>query len=162
MSRIYDAMSRYFTGATWPYAPVEDGISIALRFAGDDAEWSCVAQALEDQDVFLFFSILPEDAAADRRAEVAEFVARANYGMLTGAFEVSLDTGDVRYRTGVRLGELPDDAWADGQLAERLIEEAVRANVITMDTYVAGLRAVLNGKPAAATIEQIELGGAEA
>jgi hypothetical protein len=159
MSKVYDAMSSYFTKATWPFAPVEDGISIALRFAGDDDEWSCVAQALEEQSIFLFFSILPEDAAEDRRAEVAKFVARANYGMLTGAFEVSLDTGDVRYRTGVRLGELPDDAWGDGELAERLIEEAVRANVITMDAYIAGLQSVLNGKPAATAIEQIELGG---
>jgi hypothetical protein len=161
MGKVYDATVRYLTRSGWSYAPVEDGISIALRFAGDDGEWSCVVQALEDQAIFLFFSVLPEDAPAERRTEVAEFVTRANYGMLTGAFEFSLDTGDVRYRTGVRLSQLPDTAWGDDQLAERMIDEVVRANVITMDAYLAGLRAVLHGRPAAAAIDQIERGGTE-
>jgi hypothetical protein len=156
MGRIYETMTRYFARAEWQFAEVEDGVSVALRFKGDDEEWSCVAQAIEDAGVFLFYSIVPGDVPDERLEEVTEFIARANYGMLTGAFECSLDSGDLRYRTGVRLGLLPEDAYGADGLAEQLVEEAVRSNLVTTNTYIAGLLAVIGGAPAEETIDQVE------
>lgn len=156
MGRIYDALSNYLTRSEWQFAPVEDGVSVALRFKGDDDEWSCVAQALEDEGIFLFFSIVPDDVATGRRQAVGEFVTRANYGMLTGAFELSFDSGDLRYRTGLRLGLLSNDDWAAGGLAEQLVEEAVRSNLVTMNTYITALRAVVGGADPETAISEIE------
>lgn len=161
MGRIYDVMSRYLTRVDWQFAPVEDGISVALRFKGDDDEWSCVAQAIEDEGIFFFYSIAPDDVPAGRRGEIAAFVTRANYGMLTGALELSLDSGDLRCRTGIRLGLLEADAWGPAGLAESLVEEAVRSNLFTMNSYLPGLRAVLAGTPALEAIEEVERPGAD-
>ena len=156
MGAIYDTMVRYFDRIDWSYAPIEGETAVVLRFDGDDDGWSCVGQALEDQQVLLFFSLLPVDVPAGRLPAVAELAARANFGMLTGAFEVSFDTGDVRFRTSVRLEALDDGAYAELGLAEQLVHETVRTNVVTMNAYVGGLRAVVAGDAPAAAIARIE------
>lgn len=108
---------------------------------------SGVAQALESRSLFLFYSLCPVSAAAAAMAETAEFVARANFGMFEGAFELDPGDGELRYRTSVSLIRLPDDAWPPGgDLARTLVGEAIQGNVLTMDAYVEGLVDVALGR----------------
>ncbi len=60
----------------------------------------------------LFYLVVPLKLPDDHRAEVAEFLTRANRGLRLGAFELNWDDMEVRYRVGVDYeGAKPDLAF---------------------------------------------------
>jgi hypothetical protein len=60
-----------------------------------------VARVLEASSRFVMYAILAPRAAEAVRAEVADFLLRANYGLPDGNFEMDPSTGDVRFKIGV-------------------------------------------------------------
>lgn len=157
MGLIYDCMAAFFVEDGWSPEPVDGGPALCMSCRGENGQWACIAQAVEDERLFLFYSASPVDVPPDKRTAVAEFITRANYGMLTGAFELSFDDGDLRFRTSLRLPDLPPAVLlADGLLA-RLIREVVYVNVQTMDRYLPGLHGVVhNGVDAAQAVAYLE------
>jgi hypothetical protein len=69
-----------------------------------------------------------------QRAPLTEAIARANYGLPTGSFEIDVDAGQVRYRSALPLdiGEIRPEHIA------RLLSEALEM----ADEYAAALRSV--------------------
>lgn len=66
---------------------------------------------------------------------MAEFLTRANYGMLIGNFEMDFTDGEIRYKTSI-------DVEGD-RLTSPLMQQIVYANVRTMDRYLPGIRKVI-------------------
>ena len=66
---------------------------------------------------------------------MAEFMTRANYGMIVGNFELNYEDGEVRYKTSIDIG--------DSDLSLMLVKQIVYPNVATMDLYLPGLMAVI-------------------
>jgi hypothetical protein len=88
----------------------------------------------------------------DKMNEVAEFITRANYGMIIGNFELDYSDGEIRYKTSVDVEDI--------EIGEPLIRHLVYANVLTMDKYFPGLMRVLYaGIDPVNAIEEVE--GAE-
>jgi hypothetical protein len=58
-----------------------------------------LAHVLADEHRLVFYVELAARVPADRRAEVAELVTRANYGLIIGNFELDFGDGRVRYKT---------------------------------------------------------------
>lgn len=81
--------------------------------------------------------------------EVAEFITRANYGMVIGNFEMDFRDGEVRYKTSVDV--------EGSELTYEICRQVVVTNVMLMDRYLPGIMAVITGAltPAQA-IAQIE------
>ncbi len=85
----------------------------------------------------------------ERRAALAEFVTRANFGLVVGNFEMDMDDGEVRYKTSI-------DVEGD-RLSTALLHQLVRVNLEMMDKYLPGLYAVANeGLDALAAIVAVE------
>ena len=80
---------------------------------------------------------------------MAEFITRANYGMIVGSFEMDYGDGEVRYKTSI-------DVEGD-RLSLGLVRQLVYINVLMMDRYLPGIMKVAYGDvdPAAA-IDSIE------
>ncbi len=157
MGSIFDAAVAFFAADEWPvtYLGRETAASITVR--GVNGYWDCVAQAVEEDRLFLFYSASPFEPRQEQRVQIEEFVARANYGTLLGNFEVDVIGGDLRYKTSLSVRHLPDDLLQEDDLLQRLIRQAVYANVAMMDRYLPGIRAVLlDGVPPAAAIAQVE------
>jgi hypothetical protein len=74
---------------------------------------------------------------AAKRPLVAEFLTRANYGLVIGNFEQDWDDGEVRYKTSLDV--------EDCELSAMLFAHIVFANVTAMDRYLPGLVAVIAG-----------------
>ena len=108
-----------------------------MGFRGDDAEWRCYAQADEQKELFLFYSVAQVKVPENRRQAVMEFMTRANYGMLIGNFELDINDGEIRYKTSVDV--------EGTTLTESIAKRIVYANVMTMDRYIAGLLGVTFG-----------------
>lgn len=137
MSNIIDTITRFFEDDDWAFQRLENAPVLSMGFTGKSGKWMCFAQARELQHQFVFYSVCPINVPVERLHTAAEFIARANYGMIIGNFELDYDDGEIRYKTSI-------DVEGD-TLTPALIKQMVYANVIIMDRYLPGLLKVIFG-----------------
>jgi hypothetical protein len=81
---------------------------------------------------------------------IAEFIARANFGMIIGNFELDFTDGEIRYKTSIDV--------EGANLTFLQIKRLVYANVMMMDQYLPGIMSLLDSdvepKDAIAQIEK--------
>lgn len=70
----------------------------------------------------------------NKRQAIAEFLTRANSGMIVGNFELDADR-EIRYKTSVDV--------KGARLSSALIEQIVYANVAMMDKYLPEIMSVI-------------------
>lgn len=128
---VFTAMVDFFEDDKWPFTVVASEPVLSLHFAGEHGHWICYAQARDEQEQFVFYSVCPMAMPDFKRRAVAEFVTRANYGMIIGNFELDYADGEVRYKTSLDV--------EGTYLSQPLIRQAVYANVLMMDRYLPGL-----------------------
>ncbi len=149
MGVILDTVIRYFDSAEWAFTMHPEQPILQMGFQGDNGQWNCFAQTSEDNERFAFYSICPVTTPEDKRSLMAEFIARANYGLIIGNFELDFEDGEVRYKTSI-------DVEGD-RITEALVQQQVYANIATMDNYLPGIMKLIYGDSSPAeTIELIE------
>ncbi len=144
---IFDAIVRFFREDNWYFEQLPGKPILRLGFRGNNGSWNCYAQAREAQQQFVFYSILDVNVPPNRRQAMAEFLTRANYGLVIGNFEMDFNDGEVRYKTSI-------DVEGD-RLTSALIKQMVYINVLMMDRYLPGIMKVAfgNADPAQAIAE---------
>jgi hypothetical protein len=133
---ILGKMLNFFTEDDWQFTKLQGEPILSMAFQGQNGEWICYAKAREEQQQFIFYSLCPTNAPEEKRLAVAEFLTRANYGMMNGNFELDFDDGEIRYKTGI-------DVEGDS-LSFALIRNLVYTNVTMMDEYLPGILSVIN------------------
>lgn len=133
---IFDAMVDFFQEDEWDFDQIGKKPELVMGYAGDNGEWRCLAQARDGESQFVFYSILEDGIPAEKRAQAAEYLLRATYGLVMGAFELDFDDdGEVRFRTGIDV--------SGGELTKEMIKTIVYFNLYIMDRYLPGLKRVL-------------------
>ncbi|MBC7261328.1 MAG: YbjN domain-containing protein [Chloroflexi bacterium] len=146
---IFDAMVQFFEEDGWRFQQLEGKPIIRMLFSGENGTWMCYAQAREEHQRFLFYSVMESKVPLEKRLAVAEYLTRANYGLILGNFELDLSDGEVRYKTSIDV--------EGGQLTSQMIRNMVYANLMMMDKYLPGIMKVVYGDIAPAdAIAQIE------
>lgn len=135
MGQILDIVGRFLEADDWPFSLIEGRPVYKTGFEGKNGQFTCYAQERTEQQQFVFYSIFPVRAPENKLADVAEFITRANYGMIIGNFELDYADGEIRYKTSVDV--------EDVELAEPLIRHLIYANVLTLDKYFPGLMRLL-------------------
>ena len=149
MARIFDGMKAFFDADNWNTHQLDGQLALQMGFDGEAGRWSCFAQAREEQEQLVFYSVAPVKAPEERRAQVTEFITRANFGMIIGSFELDLSDGEVRYKTAVDFEDL--------EVSIAQVRNMVYPNVLTMDRYLKGIISVsFGGAEALAAIQEIE------
>jgi len=147
--QILEEIVSFFTKDDWPYTKIKGEPILQTAFQGENGKWTCYAKAREEQEQFVFYSICPVNAPENKRLAVAEFLTRANSGMIIGNFEMDFKDGEIRYKTSI-------DVEGDS-LTSALIKRLVYANVTMMDEYLPGIMSVIYGDVSAVdAIAQIE------
>jgi hypothetical protein len=136
-SSLFEIALNFFTDDNWPVTPHAGQTMLRVNFQGDNGRWSCVARIREEQQQVIFYSIAPVNVVAEKRMAVAEFITRANYGLIMGNFEMDFEDGEIRYKTSL-------DVEGD-RLNAALLKQIVYANVMMMDNYLPGLLSVIYG-----------------
>ena len=77
-----------------------DSTSLRVRIAGRTLNFSLVVFTDDVARTFVCYGLLPIRVPEDRRVEVAEVIARINYRLRLGNFDIDFADGEVRYRTG--------------------------------------------------------------
>lgn len=132
---VFTTVTNFFDKEDWSFAQINEQTAIRLVFRGKNGQWNCYAKVNEDQKIFIFYSVCPIAAPESKRTAIAEFIARANYGMIIGNFELDYDDGDIRYKTSI-------DVEGDS-ITFPLIKQLVYTNVLTMDQYLPAIIAVV-------------------
>ena len=146
---ILDRMVEFLTREEWKFEQLEGKPIIRMGFKGDNGTWMCFAQAKEDKEQLLFYSIMESNVPEDKRHAMAEFVTRANYGLQIGNFEMDFSDGEIRYKTSIDV--------EGGELTVKMIRTLVYVNILMMDRYLPGIRSVLDaGASPAAAIAEVE------
>lgn len=149
MGKILDAVQRFFEQDEWPFTQLEDSLILKTGFNGDNGQFTCFAQEREQQQQFVFYSVAPVKVPEKDRLAVAEFLTRANYGLIIGNFELDFSDGEVRYKTSLDV--------ENAELSEALVKNLVYAAVLTMDRYITGMmRVVYGGATPVEAIQEIE------
>ncbi|NEQ33093.1 MAG: YbjN domain-containing protein [Leptolyngbya sp. SIO4C5] len=139
-SSLLSSVKDFFEAEDWPYAQLSNSASegtttLRLAFRGENGQWPCYVNVNQAQETACFYSISPATTPLEQRGAIAEFITRANYGLILGNFELDYTDGEIRYKTSI-------DVEGD-RLSPALIHNLVYTNVLTMDQYLPGLMAVL-------------------
>jgi hypothetical protein len=135
--QIYQEMVNFFQQDEWPFYPLERQPVLQTAFEGRNGKWACLARAREQQQQMVFYSIFPVNVPEHKLMAVAEFLTRANSGMILGNFELDFTEGGISYKTSI-------DVEGD-RLSFALIKTLVYANVTMMDEYWPGIMSVIYG-----------------
>jgi len=145
---VFDAMLQFFREDEWKFLQVEGKPILQMGFSGENGRWMCYAQAHGDKR-FIFYSVMESKVPANKRQAVAEYLTRANYGLILGNFEMDFADGEVRYKTSIDV--------EGGQLAPQMIRNMVYTNVLMMDRYLPGImNVVYAGTSPSDAIAQVE------
>ena len=147
---IFAIVERFFKEDDWKFQRMEGKTILRMGVSGKNGSWVSYAQAQDDKQRFIFYSIMDTKVPEDKRQAVAEFLTRANYGLIIGNFEMDFSDGEVRYKTSIDV--------EGGQLVPRMIKIMVYTNVLMMDKYLPGIMQVIYGgvspAKAVAAVEQ--------
>jgi hypothetical protein len=135
--QFFEEIVNFFQEDGWPFVQVEGEPLLQMVFQGENGKWTCYAKARDDPEQFVFYSVCPINAPDSKRLAVAEFLTRANSGMIIGNFEMDFEEGEIRYKTSI---DVEDDS-----LSSALIKRLVYANVMMMDGYLPGIMSVIYG-----------------
>jgi hypothetical protein len=137
MSQIFDTIISFFKDDEWPVSQIEDELILRTAFQGDNGQWACYARVREDQSQVSFHSVCPVNAQEKTLLAMAEFLTRANFGLIIGNFEMDFDDGEIRYKTSADVEGI--------ELQPIFIKNLVYANVVIIDKYLPGIMAVASG-----------------
>jgi hypothetical protein len=136
-SNIFAEMINFFQADDWPFVELPGQPALQIPFQGENGRWNCYARTRSEQNQFVFYSICPVNAPENKRQAIAEFITRANSGMIVGNFELDFNDGEISYKTSI-------DVEGD-RLSFALIQRVVYANVTMMDEYLPGILSVIYG-----------------
>lgn len=147
MRMIYQVLEQYLNEKEYKWERKGDRLRIPLR--GDNGSWTTLIDWNEDDRWICVRSVMGFAVPPAKRRAVAEFVARANYGLIIGNFELDFNDGEAAYRTSAILRE--------DELSEVMLADLFYANLHYVDRYMPGLMAVaFGGRPARKAIDLVE------
>lgn len=136
MGNVLDVVEAFFQQDGWTFSLLQGRSDVLeLPVTSEHGSWGCFAQAEDEDRRFIFYSVCPVTAPEGERRVFAEFLTRANYGLVLGNFEMDWDDGEIRYKTSI-------DFEGD-RLTPALIRQVVYPNVRAMGTHLPAIRAIV-------------------
>jgi hypothetical protein len=140
---LLEELKRVFVENGWPYSEVTGAPVIVSELSGPEGSWDFYAQAVEEKDLVLLYSIAPQRVPEEHRLAVSEFLTRANYGLADGNFELDYDDGEVRFKSVLHAPA--------HELDRLMVKRVVRLNGTALETYLPAIASVIAGEVAVNT-----------
>ena len=132
---------------------LEEERTYRMDFGGPNGDFLVYVRVPADVDLLLCYSAYLSDVPVERRVAATELVTRLNYGLRLGNFELSLEDGELRFKSSLDLRGI--------ELTDRLLSNVLMACVNGMSRYLPSIRAfVEEGRSATEAIALVE--GAQA
>jgi len=137
MTMIKNIVTRYLDKEGWHYEQMPDRDTITLGLNTDVASHRLAFDFKDELDVVILYVMHHQHVAEAKRSEIAEYLARANYGLILGNYELDFDDGEVRFKISIDV--------EGGELSETMLENMVSAAMSSVDRYYGGLMAIQYG-----------------
>lgn len=111
--------------------------TIRAEYMGLRGPLNCYAHVHRNPDALVFYVTTQHQCPDATRLAVAEFMALANYDLALGSFEIDLEDGEMRFKSGAPL--------PDGAVTLPLLDALARSAVQAMDMHLPGLLGVAHG-----------------
>lgn len=123
---------------------------IKLGIGLENGRCDCFIDVRSDQNQVLIFTVCPTLVPQNHRLRIAEFISRANHGLIIGNFEIDFGDGELRYKASYFY----DDTFPN---SEEVFLRNLYVTFHMMDRYLPGIMSVIyaNVTPQTA-INQIE------
>ncbi|MEQ9484756.1 YbjN domain-containing protein [Coleofasciculus sp. F4-SAH-05] len=135
--QIFEEMVNFFKQDDWSFYQIKGQPVLQMGFQGKNGQFTCYARAREQEQQFVFYSICPVTVPKSKRRTLGEFIARANYGMVIGNFELNFAEGEIAYKTSIDV--------EGSTLTFPQLKRLVDTNVAMMDQYLPGIKSVIQG-----------------
>jgi len=148
MHPIAQALEELFREENWNIQQ-RDEFNYTFGFRGDNSRYDFMATIGETYNTLSLYANFLLTAPDNKLAEVAEFLHRANYGIVIGNFELDFRDGEIRYKVSTDF----EDHIPTSQYISNMISCALAMS----ERYVMGLGAVIYGnRSPAEVIDEIE------
>ncbi len=137
MNTAFDNLIAHFDRHEWSYRADHEELLIRAGIKGDSCSFEFVAMVGEDDDIFQVIALLPVLIPEGSRPAIAEAIARINFPLKIGKFELDYDEGRLRFHIGQIL--------AGGQLDDEIIRHAIGCCVSMVDRYLPAVLSVIYG-----------------
>jgi hypothetical protein len=137
MNAAYEKLIQHLDEHGVNYLTRGDNQSICADFRGEVGTYRIIAAIDSDDDLFQVFGFAPVRAPEGSRPAVAETVARANYGLKVGKFEMDLDDGELRFQVAQIL--------TDDNLEDEVIRRLIGTTMAMLDMYLPAVLSVIYG-----------------
>jgi len=131
MSSFLDIAQKFLESDEWPFERDDEKGLLKTGISGDGVSFKVFIDAHEEADQLIVYVYSPTAAPEEKRLATAEYIARANYGLKIGNFELDMSDGEVRYKTSIDI--------EGGQLAEIMVKNLVGVGAGMMHRYYPGL-----------------------
>ena len=150
MHNIVQAVRRLCRSHDWHTQQLDDR-RLGLTIQSEHGHWRVILGWTDNQHLFICQSISPLSVPEPRRGVVAEFLARVNYGLLAGNFDLDFSDGEVQFRTSTLLHQ--------GRIGPDELKSLVDFNLSMMNDTLPALVAVSFGdKSPVEAIDEMEAG----
>lgn len=116
------------------YATGDDEV-VRTDLRGEVALYRILARVEVEADLFQVFGYSPVRIPEGCRPTIAEAVARANYGLRLGKFELDLDDGELRFQAAqILIGE---------SVGKEVIDRMISTTLNMLDMYLPAFLSVI-------------------
>lgn len=137
MSVLFETVQAYFDDNDWPVDVHDELPIVRMSYEGEHGSWPLYARVYEERDQVAVLCTLTDLVAPKARKSVAELLARANFDLPYGNWEMDFDDGEVRFRTSIDVSR--------ATLTTGLLDPMVRTGLSLVDEFLPSLRAVASG-----------------
>jgi|1185.fasta_scaffold32485_2 hypothetical protein len=137
--RAVETMRAFLAGTkelTSQEVPFDGGVAFHIQLEGPTPE--AIARVFADTERFVIQFVFEDRVAPPRRFAVAELITRANFGLAVGNFELDLDSGLLRYKTGIDFSATP--------LTDLLIRNSLLSPMETIEDFAEAMFKVMDGE----------------
>ncbi|MBK8442517.1 MAG: YbjN domain-containing protein [Sphingobacteriales bacterium] len=131
MSYTLDLVISHLKSINFQFRLDEDRELVRFGVAMRNCKLEVIIHVQEDRDILRCYALLPFNVPSNKRHEVAEFITRANYGLIIGNFEMDFEDGELRYKSTMNTD--------GGAVNEEVIRCLIHANIQTVDKYAIGV-----------------------
>lgn len=128
---ILQTVVSYMQAENWTYSVDETKGMVFYDVAGEHATFSCVLvidERLQCLSIYTHTGIL---VPSIKRLRMADFIARANYVLLLGCFELDVESGEFHFRLSLPL--------AESELSHQQLRDLVSTGIYAVDCYYPGI-----------------------
>jgi hypothetical protein len=137
MNAAYERLVQHLEAHDVRYRANRDVGAVWTDFKGEVGTYRVLASVDEDGDLFQVYGQWPIFVPVGARPAIAEVIARANYGLRLGKFELDCDDGELRFHIAHVL--------SGGVLEEELISRSFGHAMAMLDRYLPAVLSVIYG-----------------